>query len=218
VTHAERGVEVPNVSAGNLDRGQACQVLTRSGLQCGGDVGRASPAPVKPGAAWEQSVPAGTWVGAGTQVGVTFDTVEWKPLTQCHKPGTKEMFIKVGNEQCDPGFNSSSVGSVAATRGPGTVPLYRHHANGTGQNVSDFAWPDDPKVAGPYYDAGEVIGFVYTDEVPGTRTVYHWVWHSDRYYSVNPDDPVGVTYLRNPDTGQPESHDVAWRLDIWRTW
>jgi hypothetical protein len=204
ITHGQKGIQVPNLVG--QTREDACAALRQRKLGCNATPA-ASPTAVKPQAVWRQSTAANTWVGEGQTVTVTHDNVVWEPLVQCDATGENDWHLTVNRGGgCPGGWKETRVGLIARTQAPGTVPLYKYIPNGAGQNQSELATTlrNDSL---QYYSFHSVMGYVLTGYSP--TFVYEFTGNSERYYSLNQNDPAGAPYLaRDP-------HNLG---PVWRTW
>lgn len=189
--HESAGVVVP--TAGEV-ASNACGPIEDAGLVCNLIPGQ-SANPVQPAGVYAQNPVAGTRVGPGSTVNVTHDDREWATVYQFDNPGNAQLILSTDADAA-PGWTRTALGRLFLEQAPGTVPIYCFEPNGAGDNQSNQYYPDNPAPPSGNFRpcATSIIGYGVVPRAITTNQViiYSFSRYSERYYSEDPNDPVGV--------------------------
>jgi hypothetical protein len=207
--HENAGVLVPQAG---IRRDDACGPIEAAGLTCN-LIPAPSPNPVHPEGVYDQNPTPGSRVGPGSTVNVTHDNRAWADLYQFDNPANYQLTLST-NSTGPAGWSRTHLGRIFLEQAPGTVPIYCFEPNGAGSNESNQYYPDPGLPSSNFRPCTtQVLGY---GVVPAAVTldqviIYSFSWYSERYYSPDPNDPVGVGEY----SGRPEGSQDS---GVWLIW
>jgi hypothetical protein len=197
--HESAGVVVPQAGE---HRGIACGPVQAAGLHCNLVPGR-SANPVQPEGVFAQNPAPGTRVGPGATVNVTYDDRAWATLYQFDNPANDQLILST--DAGANGWRRTTLGRIFLEQAPGTVPVYCFEPNGAAGNQSNQYYPDDPALPSVNFRAcGQpILGYAVGPQALTLNQVivYSFSRYSERFYSLDPNDPIGVNDYQNRTEG-----------------
>jgi hypothetical protein len=195
-----------------IRRDDACSPIEAAGLTCN-LVPVPSPNPVHPEGVYDQNPDPGARVGPGSTVIVTYDNRAWATLYQFDNPANYQLSLSTSSSG-PAGWNRTQLGRIFLEQAPGTVPIYCFEPNGAGSNESNQYYPDPALPSSNFRPCASPIlgyGVVPTAMTLDQVIIYSFSWFSERYYSQDPNDPVGVAEY----SGRPEGSQDS---GVWLIW
>lgn len=210
------GIEVPDVR--NLRAQAACQRLQQAGLGCAEVQGGRSSEAVPPNSVVDQNPAPGERVAEGQQVNIGIDSRPYATLWNFNATGYRNQVTadegRIRQLEGE-GYARNELGLVYVGNDapPGGQPLFERVPKPPNGSRSHWytAGDEESAYSQEYYRTVGRIAWVYRGRAENRNTVYAFSWNSERYYSIEPNDPKGESeYL--------SYGNQANRPEVWEVW